>query len=134
MNSFLNPNTGTSLASKIDVTAHNVYLFQRDGTVKNILGILFPYGDIAVAELVDVQINELGNGVIQLYQFVRDINDKRVPGLESVLNYINGNFLVKQIQLYMGTVITLQKHLILNLMKNIIAISNNISQIMLIII
>ena len=99
MNSFVNPNNGTSLTGIIDVTAHNIYLFQRDGTVKHILDILFPYGDIAIAELVDVQINELGNNVIQLYQFVGDINDKRVPGLESILNYINENFLVKQIQL-----------------------------------
>ena len=66
-------------------------MFQRDGTVKNILDILFPYGDIAIAELAGVQINELGNNVIQLYQFVGDMHDKRVPGLESILQYINEN-------------------------------------------
>ena len=90
MNSFLNPNNGTSLTGIIDVTAHNIYLFQRDGTVKHILDILFPYGDIAIAELVDVQLNDLGT-VIQMCQFIGDINDKRVPGLESILNYINEN-------------------------------------------
>ena len=56
--------------------------------------ILFPYGDIAIAELVDVQLNDLGN-VIQMYQLIVDINDKRVPGLESILNYINENFFNK---------------------------------------
>ena len=86
MNSFLAPNSRTSLTGIIYFTAHNIYLIQEDGTVKNILDILFPYGDIAVAELVDVQLNGLGP-VIQMYQFIVDINNERVPGLESILNY-----------------------------------------------
>ena len=94
MNSFLAPNNRTSLTGIIDFTAHNIYLIQEDGTVKNILDILFPYGDIAIAELVDVQLNEFGP-VIQMYQFIGDINDKRVPGLESILNYIDENFFNK---------------------------------------
>ena len=88
MNPFLAPNNRTPLTGIIDFTAHNIYLIQEDGIVKNILDILFPYGDIAVAELVDVQLHDLGP-VIQMYQFIGDINDKRVPGLESILNYIN---------------------------------------------
>ena len=94
MNSFLAPNNRISLTGIIDFTAHNIYLYQKDGTVKNILDILFSYGDIAVAELVDVQLTELGP-VIQLYQFIGPINDERVPGLESILNYINENFFNK---------------------------------------
>ena len=97
MSSFLAPNHRTSLTGMIDFIAHNIYLVQEDGTVKNILDILFPYGDIAVAELVDVQLNVLGP-VIQMYQFIGDINGERVPGLESILNYTNENFLMKQIQ------------------------------------
>ena len=97
MNSFLNTHNGTSLIGIIDITAHSISLFQENGQPKNILDILFPYGDIAIAELVDVQINDLGN-TIQMYQFIGDINDTKVPGLESVLNYINENFLIKQIQ------------------------------------
>ena len=80
----------------IDVTTHKIYLFQKDGTVKHILDRLFPYSEIAVAELIDVQINEIGNNVVQMYQFVGDINDERVPGLESVLNYTNDNFLASR--------------------------------------
>ena len=79
MNSFLAPNNRTSLTGIIDFTAHNIYLIQEDGTVKNILDILFPYGDIAIAELVDVQLNEFGP-VIQMYQFIEPTHDKRVPG------------------------------------------------------
>ena len=97
MNSFLVPNNRTSLTGIIDFIAHNIYSTQEDGTVKNILDMLFPYGDIAVAELVDVQLNDLGP-VNQMYQFIGDINDERAPGLESILNYINENFFIKQIQ------------------------------------
>ena len=90
----------TSLTGIIDFTAHNIYLIQEDGTVKNILDMLFPYGEIAsiaVAELVDAQLNDLGPAV-QMYQFIGDINDERVPGLESILNYNNENLFIKQIQ------------------------------------
>ena len=90
MNSFLAPNNRTSLTGIIDFTAHNIYLIQEDGTVKNILDILFPYGDIAVAELVDVQLSDLGP-VTQMYHFTGYINDERAPGLEPILNYINEN-------------------------------------------
>ena len=93
MNSFLAPNNRTSLTGIIDFTAHNIYLIQEDGTVKNILDILFAYGNIAVAELVDVQLNEFT--VTQMYQFIGEINDNRVPGLESILNYIDENFFNK---------------------------------------
>ena len=91
MNSFLAPNNRTSLTGIIDFTAHSIYLVQEDGTVKNILDILFAYGDIAVAELVDVQLNEFGP-VIQMYQCFGDINGNRVPGTESIFNYIDENF------------------------------------------
>ena len=52
MSSFLAPNNRTSLTGIIHFTAHAIYLIQEDGTVNNILDILFPYGGIAVAELV----------------------------------------------------------------------------------
>ena len=66
MNSFLAPNNRTSLTGIIDFTAHNIYLTQGDGTVKNTLDILFAYGDIAIAELADAQLNEFGP-VAQMY-------------------------------------------------------------------
>ena len=94
MNSFLAPNNRTSLTGIIYFTAHNIYLIQEDGTVKNILDTLFPYGDIAVAGLVDVQLNGLGP-MVQMYQFIGDINGERIPGLESILNYISKNFFNK---------------------------------------
>ena len=42
-----------------------------------------------------VQIDELGNNVIIMYQFIGDINDTKVGGLESLLNYMIENFFTK---------------------------------------
>ena len=61
---------------------------------KNINGISIPNSDISIAEPYDVQIDELSNNVITMYQFIGDINDAKVGGLES-LNYMNGNFFSK---------------------------------------
>ena len=95
MNSFLNQNNGPSLTGIIDVTAHSISLFQENEQPKNINDIFIPKSDISVAEPYDVVIDELGNNVITMYQFIGDINDDKVGGLESLLNYINENFYSK---------------------------------------
>ena len=51
--------------------------------------------NISIAEPVEIQIGESGNYVITMYQFVGEINDKQVPGLEPILNSINNNFYTK---------------------------------------
>ena len=43
----------------------------------------------------DVITDELGNNVITMYRFIGDINDTKVTGLESLLNYMSGNFFTK---------------------------------------
>ena len=50
---------------------------------------------ISIALPYDVIIDELGNNVIFMYQFIGDINDEKVGGLESLLNYMNENFFTK---------------------------------------
>ena len=96
MNSFLNPhNNGPSLTGIIDVTAHSISVFQENEEPKNINGIFIPNSDISTAEPYDVIIDELGNNVITMYQFIGDINDTKVAGLESLLNYMNENFFSK---------------------------------------
>ena len=50
---------------------------------------------ISIAEPIDTQIDELGNNVITMYQFIGIISDGKVPGLESILNYINESFYSK---------------------------------------
>ena len=91
MNSFLNQNNGPSLTGIIDVTAHSISLFQENEVPKDIIDIFIPKSDISVAEPYDVVIDELGNNVITMYQFIGDINDTKVGGLESLLNYMNDN-------------------------------------------
>ena len=39
--------------------------------------------------------HRLGNNIITMYQFVWIINDEKVLGLESILNYMNENFFSK---------------------------------------
>ena len=97
MNSFLNPHNKTSLTGIIDVTAHSISLYDKDTNEepKNIKHIFIPKSDISVAEPYEVQIDELGDNIITMYQFIGDINDTKVGGLESLLNYMNDNFFSK---------------------------------------
>ena len=96
MNSFLNPhNNGPSLTGAIDVTAHNISLFQENEPPKNIVGVFIPKSDISIALPHDVIIDELGNSAITMYQFIGDINGTKVAGLESLLNYMSENFFTK---------------------------------------
>ena len=81
-------NNGPSLIGIVDITVNNISLFQNNGSPKNIEDIFISKNDISIAEPYDVQIDENGN-VIQMYQFVGDINDTKVAGLESLLNYVN---------------------------------------------
>ena len=95
MNSFLTPHNGPSLTGVIDVTAHSISLFQENAPPKNIEDIFIPQSDISIALPYDAVIDELGNNVITMYQFIGDINDEKVAGLESLLNYMNENFFTK---------------------------------------
>ena len=86
MNAFLNPNNnGPSLTGVIDITAHSMSLFQGNEP-KNIIDIFTPKSDISVAETYDVQIDELSNNVITMYQLIGDIDDTKSGGLEPLLN------------------------------------------------
>ena len=48
-----------------------------------------PKSDISIALPYDVYIDELGKHFITMYQFIGDINDEQVGGLESLLKYMN---------------------------------------------
>ena len=87
-------NNGPSLTGVVDIIAHSISLFQDNGSTKNINDISINKDDISSAEPYDVQIDENGT-VIQMYQFLGDIDDTKIPGLESILNYLNENFYSK---------------------------------------
>ena len=92
MNSFLNPHNGTSLTGIIDLTVHSISLFQENDEPENIKNTFIHNDNISIAEPYDVQIDETGNNFITMYQFTGNISDNMVPGLESLLNYMNENF------------------------------------------
>ena len=95
MNSFLNPNNGTSLTGVTDLTAHRISLFPENEAPQNIKDTFMNTSLISIAEPYDAQIDELGNNIMQMYQFIGDINDTKVAGLESLLNIMNENFFSK---------------------------------------
>ena len=76
MNSFLNPHNETSLTGITDATAHSISLLQENEPPKNIIGICIPKNDISTALPYDVIIDELGNNVITMYQFIGDMTQK----------------------------------------------------------
>ena len=59
------------------------------------IDIFITRSDISTAVPYDVQIDELGNNVFTMYQFIGPINDEKLPGLESLLNYTTENFFTK---------------------------------------
>ena len=83
MNAFLNLRNGTSLNNIVDVTAHSISLFQENEQPNNINDII-PKTDISIAEPTEVQIDELGNDTIQMYQTIGIISDEKTGGLESL--------------------------------------------------
>ena len=93
--SFLIPHNGPGLTGVIDVTAHSISPFQENAPPKNIEDTLIPQGDISIALPYGVVIGELGKNVITMYQFIGDINDTKVGGLESLPNSMNENFFTK---------------------------------------
>ena len=95
MNAFLNHRNGASLTNSSGFTAHTISLFQENEQPKNIYGMLIPQTDIRIAEPIDVQIDESGNHILQMYQPIGIIHDEQVSGLESILNYMNENLFSK---------------------------------------
>ena len=82
MNAFLNPGNETSLTNIVDVTAHSMNLFQENEQPKHINDMFIPKTVISIAEPIEVQIDELGNNTIHMYQLIGSINDDKAGGLE----------------------------------------------------
>ena len=53
--------------------------------------MFIPKPDISIAEPIEVQIDELGNNIFQMYQLTGTINDEDVGGLEPLLTYMSEN-------------------------------------------
>ena len=109
MNAFLNPRNSASLANVIAVTAYSISLFQVNEQPKNTNEIFIPQTSFSLAEPIDVQINQLGNNIITMYQVIDVISDDKVPGLASIFIYINENLLAKMTPPSTNTITTLLK-------------------------
>ena len=107
MNAFSNSRNVTSLTNIVDVTAHSISLFQENKQPKTINILCIPQTSISISEPIDVQIDELGNSIRTMYQFIGIVTDEQVPGLESILNYMNENLSAKMNQPPTNTIITL---------------------------
>ena len=90
---FLNPRNGANLTNVIDATASSINLFQENEQLKHIYELFIPQTSISIAEPTGVQIDELDNSNIQMYQLTGIINDGKVPGLETILYYMGENLL-----------------------------------------
>ena len=96
MNSFLS--NKTSLTGVVDITANSISLYDDENeTPQNIKDTFMFKSNISKSKPYDVVIDEFGNS-IQMYQFIGPINDTKVAGLESLLNYMNENFFSKDEQ------------------------------------
>ena len=88
MNAFPNPRNGASFINIVDDTAHSVSFFQENEQPKYINEVVLPQARISIAEPIDVQMDELGNSITQVYHSIGIISDEKVPGLGSILNYM----------------------------------------------
>ena len=96
MNAFLNPhNNGPSLTGVIDITAHSISLFQESEEPQHIKNISIPKNGMSVAEPFDIQVDETGNNIITVCQFIGEVSDTKVGGLGSLFSYMNEIFFSK---------------------------------------
>ena len=70
-------------------------LFQENEQPKTINVMFVPTTDTTIAEPIGIQINKIGSDIIQMHQSMGIVNGGKVPGLESILNYMNENLFSK---------------------------------------
>ena len=95
MNTFLNPHNSVSLTGLIDIAANSISLIQLnedlgEEEIKNIEGIFLTYKNIST--VVDVTVPIGGGLSYTVKQWVEPVTDNRVPGLSSLLDYLNTNY------------------------------------------
>ena len=95
LNSFLNPNNSVSLTGIVNITADKISLIQVNDDlgveeIKNIENIFLQYQNISTVEDITVQI---GGGLsYTVKQWIDPVTDERVPGLSSLLDYLNTTY------------------------------------------
>ena len=88
-NSFLNPYNTVNLSGLIDITANVIKLIsidENDEQITNILDLFVQFNNIST--VIDVQI-PIGGG---LTYTLKQLSDQRVPGLASLIDYLETNY------------------------------------------
>ena len=109
-NHHLNRGNTTSLTGIVNVVANSVSLIDEEEEIEHDITNLFIYQS-KIASSQDVLIPIGGGLFITQQEFTGDINDTRVPGLESILDYINTNFYDKTDPAINYNYYTIHKHL-----------------------
>ena len=93
-NNWLNPYNTVNLTGLIDVTANVIKLISIDNNndeqIQNILDLFVQFNNIST--VIDV-VYPLGGGLTYtVKEWIDPINDTRVPGLQSLISYLDTNF------------------------------------------
>ena len=94
-NSFLNPYNTVNLTGLIDITANVIKLISidehDDEQIANVLDLFVQFNNIAT--VIDVQVPIGGGLTYTLKQWVSPISDTHVPGMSSLIEYLETNYL-----------------------------------------
>ena len=93
-NAFLNPHNTVNLTGLVNVEANKISLIDIDDNneerIRNILDIFLQYSNIS--SVIDVNVPIGGGHSYTLKEWVAPIDDTRVPGLASLIAYLNTNY------------------------------------------
>jgi len=109
-NQHLAKGNTTSLTGIIDVVAHSISLIKNEEQEpENLLDIFIHQDNIATVQDVSIP---LGGGLFFTQkEFIGDINNDRVPGLEALLDYLNANYYDRNDPAINNNYYTIHKHL-----------------------
>ncbi len=94
MNAWMNTRNTVSLTNIIDIAANSIKLIDvdenGDQTLTNIIDLFLSYS--AISTVIDVNIPIGGGLFYTVKQWVGDVDDKHVPGLQSLIAYMDASY------------------------------------------
>ena len=95
LNTWINPLNKVSLTGSVDITADSIRLivYNEDTgqeEITNVLSLFLMYDNISVVE--DVNISLGGGQYYTIKQWVGTIDDNHIPGLQSLIDYLQANY------------------------------------------
>jgi hypothetical protein len=95
LNTWINPLNKVSLTGSVDITADSIRLivYNEDAgqeEITNVLSLFLMYDNISAVE--DVNISLGGGQYYTIKQWVGTIDDNHIPGLQSLIDYLQANY------------------------------------------